>query len=81
MTLPGLDDLIASRKATADCDTVHRPGGHEQPDWLALLTVAAQRAGQLQAPADDLVEDYVKQAAVHHTTATTALAQSTCSGA
>ncbi|MDG5807138.1 Clp protease N-terminal domain-containing protein [Streptomyces ossamyceticus] len=63
MTLPDLDDLIA--EVDRRCDTAHRPGGQEQPDWLALLTVAAQVAGQLQALADDLVEDYVEHCRMH----------------
>ncbi|WP_241827055.1 Clp protease N-terminal domain-containing protein [Streptomyces graminilatus] len=63
MTLPDLDDLIA--EVDRRCDTAHRPGGQEQPDWLALLTVAAQLAGHLQALADDLVEDYVEHCRMH----------------
>ncbi|MFI6093045.1 Clp protease N-terminal domain-containing protein [Streptomyces sp. NPDC051218] len=63
MTLPDLDDLIA--EVDRRCDTAHRPGGQEQPDWIALLTVASQLAGQLQALADDLVEDYVEHCRMH----------------
>ncbi|CAM5553839.1 Clp protease N-terminal domain-containing protein [Streptomyces fumanus] len=63
MTLPDLDDLIA--EVDRRCDTAHRPGAQEQPDWLALLAVAAQLAGQLQALADDLVEDYVEHCRMH----------------
>jgi Clp amino terminal domain, pathogenicity island component len=63
MALPDLDDLIA--EVDRRCDTAHRPDGQEQPDWLALLTVAAQLAGQLQALADDLVEDYVEHCRMH----------------
>lgn len=63
MTLPDLDDLIA--EVDRRCDTAHHSGGQEQPDWLALLTVAAQLAGQLQALADDLVEDYVEHCRMH----------------
>lgn len=63
MTLPDLDDLIA--EVDRRCDTAHRPGGQEQPDWIALLTVAADLAGQLQALADDLVEDYVEHCRMH----------------
>ncbi|MGW0824915.1 Clp protease N-terminal domain-containing protein [Streptomyces sp. NPDC002845] len=69
MALPDLDDLIAEVDRT--CTTAHRPGGQaqrqgqEQPDWLALLTAAAQVAGQLQALADDLVEDYVEHCRMH----------------
>ncbi|MEV7523841.1 Clp protease N-terminal domain-containing protein [Streptomyces sp. NPDC091371] len=66
MTLPDLDDLIA--EVDKRCDTAHRPGGQEQPDWLALLTVAAHLAGQLQALADDLVEDYVEHCRMHGST-------------
>ncbi|MFF3332431.1 Clp protease N-terminal domain-containing protein [Streptomyces sp. NPDC002888] len=63
MALPDLDDLIAEVDRT--CDTAHRPGGQEQPDWLALLTSAAGLAGQLQSLADDLVEDYVEHCRMH----------------
>ena len=64
MTLPDLDDLIAEVDRT--CATAHRPGGQdEQPDWLALLTVAARISGRLQALADDLVEDYVEHCRMH----------------
>ncbi|MGW0846568.1 Clp protease N-terminal domain-containing protein [Streptomyces sp. NPDC002787] len=63
MSLPDLDDLIA--EVDRSCATAHRPGAEEQPDWLALLTAAAQLAGQLQALADDLVEDYVEHCRMH----------------
>ncbi|MEU6551289.1 Clp protease N-terminal domain-containing protein [Streptomyces sp. NPDC046915] len=63
MTLPDLDDLIAEVDRT--CDSAHRPGVQDQPDWLALLTVAAGISGQLQALADDLVEDYVEHCRMH----------------
>ncbi|MFE2183686.1 Clp protease N-terminal domain-containing protein [Streptomyces sp. NPDC059455] len=63
MPLPDLDDLIAEVDRT--CDAAHRPGGQEQPDWLALLSTAANLAGQLQALADDLVEDYVEHCRMH----------------
>ncbi|AGP60922.1 Clp protease N-terminal domain-containing protein [Streptomyces rapamycinicus] len=63
MPLPDLDDLIAEVDRT--CDAAHRPGGQEQPDWLALLSTAASLAGQLQALADDLVEDYVEHCRMH----------------
>ncbi|MBA2813513.1 hypothetical protein E0500_040900 [Streptomyces sp. KM273126] len=63
MPLPDLDDLIAEVDRT--CATAHRPGGQEQPDWLALLTAAAQISGQLQSLADDLVEDYVEHCRMH----------------
>ncbi|MGW1892352.1 Clp protease N-terminal domain-containing protein [Streptomyces sp. NPDC002004] len=63
MPLPDLDDLIA--EVDRRCDTAHRSDGQEQPDWLALLTVAAQLSGQLQALADDLVEDYVEHCRMH----------------
>ncbi|MDX3233663.1 Clp protease N-terminal domain-containing protein [Streptomyces sp. ME19-01-6] len=63
MTIPDLDDLIAEVDRT--CTTAHRPGGQEQPDWLALLTTAAGLAGRLQALADDLVEDYVEHCRMH----------------
>ncbi|GGZ46808.1 Clp protease N-terminal domain-containing protein [Streptomyces bluensis] len=63
MTLPDLDDLIA--EVDRRCDTAHLAGRQEQPDWLALLTVAAHLSGQLQALADDLVEDYVEHCRMH----------------
>ncbi|WP_405865457.1 MULTISPECIES: Clp protease N-terminal domain-containing protein [unclassified Streptomyces] len=63
MALPDLDDLIAEVDRT--CATAHRPGDQEQPDWLALLTAAARISGQLQALADDLVEDYVEHCRMH----------------
>ncbi|MGV9632367.1 Clp protease N-terminal domain-containing protein [Streptomyces sp. NPDC003487] len=63
MALPDLDDLIAEVDRT--CATAHRPGDREQPDWLALLTTAADIAGRLQALADDLVEDYVEHCRMH----------------
>ena len=63
MALPDLDELIAEVDRT--CDTAHRATGEEQPDWLALLTTAAGLAGQLQALADDLVEDYVEHCRMH----------------
>ena len=63
MTLPDLDALIAEVDRT--CATAHRPGDQEQPDWLALLTAAATISGQLQALADDLVEDYVEHCRMH----------------
>ncbi|MFI5675318.1 Clp protease N-terminal domain-containing protein [Streptomyces cellulosae] len=63
MPLPDLDELIAEVDRT--CVTAHRPGGPEQPDWLALLTTAAALAGQLQSLADDLVEDYVEHCRMH----------------
>ncbi|MFF7640616.1 Clp protease N-terminal domain-containing protein [Streptomyces canus] len=63
MALPDLDDLIAEVDRT--CATAHRPGGQEQPDWLALLTSAAHLSGQLQSLAEDLVEDYVEHCRMH----------------
>jgi hypothetical protein len=63
MPLPDLDDLIAEVDRT--CASAHRPGTQEQPDWLALLTSAAHLSGQLQALADDLVEDYVEHCRMH----------------
>ncbi|WP_223206286.1 Clp protease N-terminal domain-containing protein [Streptomyces xanthii] len=65
MTLPDLDDLIA--EVDRRCGNALRPGDQEQPDWLALLTVASQLAGQMQALADDLVEDYVEHCRMHGT--------------
>jgi len=65
MTLPDLDGLIAEVDRT--CDTADRTHGGEpdQPDWLALLAVAARLAGRLQSLADDLVEDYVEHCRMH----------------
>lgn len=63
MALPDLDDLIAEVDRT--CDAAHVGTGQEQPDWLALLTVAAGVSGQLQSLADDLVEDYVEHCRMH----------------
>jgi Clp amino terminal domain, pathogenicity island component len=65
MALPDLDDLIAEVDRT--CDTADNAHGGEpdQPDWLALLAVAARLAGELQALADDLVEDYVEHCRMH----------------
>jgi hypothetical protein len=63
MALPDLDCLIA--EADRRCDTAHRSGGQEQPDWLALLAAATQLAGEVQAPADNLVEDYVEHCRIH----------------
>lgn len=63
MPLPDLDDLIADVDRT--CTTAHRPGGQEQPDWLALLATAATLAGQLHTLADGLVEDYVEHCRMH----------------
>ncbi|WP_308314314.1 Clp protease N-terminal domain-containing protein [Streptomyces sp. GbtcB7] len=63
MALPDLDCLIA--EVDRRCDTAHRPGGQEQPDWLALLAVATQLAGEVQALADNLVEDYVEHCRMH----------------
>ncbi|MFM9370644.1 Clp protease N-terminal domain-containing protein [Streptomyces sp. Da 82-17] len=63
MALPDLDDLIG--EVDRRCDSAHREGGEGQPDWLALLTSAAELSGQLQALADDLVEDYVEHCRMH----------------
>ncbi|MFI8850906.1 Clp protease N-terminal domain-containing protein [Streptomyces sp. 891-h] len=63
MALPDLDTLIAEVDRT--CEVAHRPGGGEQPDWLALLSSAAQVASRLQVLADDLVEDYVEHCRLH----------------
>ncbi|MFF4037211.1 Clp protease N-terminal domain-containing protein [Streptomyces sp. NPDC001816] len=63
MALPDLDDLIA--EVDRRCDTAHRSAGREQLDWLALLTVAADLAGQLHTLADDLVEYYVEHCRTH----------------
>lgn len=63
MPFPDLDCLIA--EVDRRCDTAHRAAGQEQPDWLALLAVATQLAGEVQAPADNLVEDYVEHCRMH----------------
>ncbi len=63
MALPDLDDLIAEVDRT--CPDAAGRGQDGQPDWLALLTVAARLAGDLQALADDLVEDYVEHCRLH----------------
>src|SRR5512139_2627805 len=63
MTLPDLDDLIAEVDRT--CDAAHTGDESGQPDWIELLVVAARLAGQLQALADDLVEDYVEHCRLH----------------
>jgi hypothetical protein len=62
MPIPDLDDLIAEVDRT--CGTAHRRDG-QQPDWIELLTVAARLAGELQALADDLIEDYVEHCRLH----------------
>ena len=64
MALPDLDALIAEVDGT--CAAAH-PGtaAREQPDWIALLGTAAQVAGQLQALADDLIEEYVEHCRMH----------------
>lgn len=63
MALPDLDDLIAEVDRT--CTTAAARDGGAQPDWLALLTTAAELSGRLQALADDLVEDYVEHCRLH----------------
>ncbi|MFF7125424.1 Clp protease N-terminal domain-containing protein [Streptomyces sp. NPDC016566] len=63
MALPDLDDLIA--EVDHRCDTAHRPDGQKQPDWLALLAVATQVAGELQRLSDALVEEYVEHCRRH----------------
>ena len=63
MSLPDVDDLIAEVDRT--CTAAYRPGGQEQPDWLALLATAANLASRLHALADDLVEDYVEHCRMH----------------
>lgn len=64
MVLPDLDGLIAEVDRT--CATAH-PGNaaREQPEWTELLRTAAGIAGQLQALADDLVEEYVEHCRMH----------------
>jgi hypothetical protein len=65
MPLPDLDDLIAEVDRTCDTADRRHGGEPEQPDWLALLGVAAGVSGRLQALADDLVEDYVEHCRMH----------------
>lgn len=62
MSIPDLDDLIAEVDRT--CGTAHHRDG-QQPDWIELLAVAARVAGELQALADDLIEDYVEHCRLH----------------
>jgi len=64
MGLPDLDDLIGEVDRT--CTTAH-PGdaARDQPAWIELLRTAAGIAGQLQALADDLVEEYVEHCRLH----------------
>lgn len=64
MALPDLDDLIAEVDRICDTPDTHH-GDPEQPDWLALLEGAARLAAELQALADDLVEDYVEHCRMH----------------
>jgi hypothetical protein len=65
MALLDLDDLIAEVDRTCDTADNAHGGELEQPDWLALLAAAARLAGELQALADDLVEDYVEHCRMH----------------
>lgn len=65
VALPDLDDLIAEVDRTCDTATDRHGAEPDQPDWLALLTVAAGVAGRLQALADDLIEDYVEHCRMH----------------
>lgn len=64
MALPDLDQLtveVGRRCATAGGED----GATQQPDWLALLQTATAVAGQLEALADDLVEEYVEHCRMH----------------
>lgn len=64
-TVPELDELIAVVDRTC-ADATAKPGREpDQPDWLTLLSAAAELAGQFQAVADDLVEDYVEHCRLH----------------
>ncbi|HEU5160349.1 MAG TPA: Clp protease N-terminal domain-containing protein [Streptosporangiaceae bacterium] len=65
MALPDLDDLIAEVDRTCDAAGNAHGGEPDQPNWPALLAVAARLAGELQALADDLVEDYVEHCRMH----------------
>jgi Clp amino terminal domain, pathogenicity island component len=65
VSFPDLDDLIAEVDRTCDTADHAHSGEPGQPDWLALLAVAARLAGRLQALADDLVEDYVEHCRMH----------------
>src|ERR1700728_4498754 len=65
--LPDLDDLIAEVDRT--CTTaIPRNHAGETPNWIELLKTAAEVAGQLQALADDLVEEYVEHCRLHRST-------------
>lgn len=63
-TVPELDELIAEVDRTC-ADAAAKPDQPDQPDWLTLLSAAAELAGQFQAVADDLVEDYVEHCRLH----------------
>lgn len=67
MPIPDLDDLIAEVDRTC---TTAVPGNDNggQPNWIELLKTAAAVAGQLQALADDLVEEYVEHCRMHGST-------------
>lgn len=67
MSLPDLDDLIAEVDRTCDRAGTAHGGEQDQPNWPALLEVAARLAGELHALADDLVEDYVEHCRMHGT--------------
>ena len=59
--LPDLDGLIAEvdrRCAGARSDT-------SETDWLALLNSAAEVVAEIQALADDLIDDYVERGRMH----------------
>ena len=65
MALPDLDDLIAEVDRTCDTAGDAHGGEPQQPNWPALLEVAARLAGELQSLADDLVQDYVEHCRMH----------------
>lgn len=65
MALPDLDDLIAEVDRTCVKAARAHGGQPQEPDWLALLATAVRLAGELQAVADDLVEDYVEHCRMH----------------
>jgi len=61
MALPDLDGLIAEvdrRCADARSET-------SETDWLALLNSAAEVVAEMQALADDLIDDYVEHGRMH----------------
>ncbi len=67
MPLPDLDDLIAEVDRTCTTAVPSNVAGG-QPNWSELLKTSAEVAGQLQALADDLIEEYVEHCRSHGAT-------------